>query len=70
MKKHLIAAAVATVVAAPAMAQNVTLSGLFDTGIIARDSGIPLAAAIPAPRVMLSPRVTSRSALRKTWAAD
>jgi len=39
MKKHLIAAAVATVVAAPAMAQNVTLSGLLDTGIVARDSG-------------------------------
>jgi predicted porin len=35
MKKHLIAAAVAAAVAAPAMAQNVTISGVFDTSVIA-----------------------------------
>lgn len=33
MKKHLIALAVAGVVSVPAMAQNVTISGLLDTGI-------------------------------------
>ncbi len=32
MKKHLIAAAVAAAVAAPAMAQNLTISGLLDSG--------------------------------------
>ncbi len=39
MKKHLIAAAVAAGVAAPAIAQNVTISGTFDGGIVVRDSG-------------------------------
>lgn len=34
MKKHLIAAAVAAAVAAPAMAQNVTISGTINAGII------------------------------------
>ena len=33
MKKHLIALAVAGVVSVPAMAQNVTISGILDTGI-------------------------------------
>jgi len=33
MKKHLIAAAVAAAIAAPAMAQNVTLYGNFDVGV-------------------------------------
>ncbi len=37
MKKHLIAAAVAAAVAAPAMAQNVTISGVFDTSVIANN---------------------------------
>jgi len=34
MKKHLIAAAVAAAVAVPAMAQNVSISGVFDVGAI------------------------------------
>ncbi|MBU3725831.1 MAG: porin, partial [Burkholderiaceae bacterium] len=38
MKKHLIAAAVAAAVAAPAMAQNVTLSGNIDMGVQSYDS--------------------------------
>jgi len=35
MKKHLIAAAVAAAVAAPAMAQNVTISGALDASVVA-----------------------------------
>jgi len=35
MKKHLIAAAVAAAVAAPAMAQNVTVSGALDASVVA-----------------------------------
>jgi len=37
MKKHLIAAAVAAAVAAPAMAQNVSISGVMDVGYQVRD---------------------------------
>jgi hypothetical protein len=33
MKKHLIALAVAGAVSVPAMAQNVSISGILDTGI-------------------------------------
>jgi predicted porin len=39
MKKHLIAAAVAAAIAAPAMAQNVTVKGVIDTGVGQLDSG-------------------------------
>lgn len=39
MKKHLIALAVAGAVAAPAMAQNVGIKGVIDTGVAALDSG-------------------------------
>lgn len=39
MKKHLIAAAVVAAVAAPAMAQNVTISGILDTGFSTAKSG-------------------------------
>jgi len=38
MKKHLIAAAVAAAVAAPAMAQNVTIGGYMEAGLIKRDN--------------------------------
>lgn len=39
MKKHLIAAAVAAAVAAPAMAQNVSISGVFDSAVSSIDKG-------------------------------
>jgi predicted porin len=39
MKKHLLAAAVVSAFAAPAMAQNVSVYGVIDTGIQAYDSG-------------------------------
>jgi predicted porin len=39
MKKHLIAAGVVAAFAAPAMAQNVSVYGILDTGIQAYDSG-------------------------------
>lgn len=39
MKKHLIAAAVVSAFAAPAMAQNVSVYGVIDTGIQAFDTG-------------------------------
>jgi predicted porin len=39
MKKHLIAAAVVSAFAAPAMAQNVSVYGVMDTGIQAFDTG-------------------------------
>ena len=38
MKKHLIAAAVAAAVAVPAMAQNVTIGGYMEAGLIQRDN--------------------------------
>jgi len=37
MKKHLIALAVASAISAPAIAQNVSISGLLETGYISRD---------------------------------
>ena len=39
MKKHLVAVAVSAAFTVPAFAQNVTISGLFDTGFVQRDSG-------------------------------
>jgi predicted porin len=39
MKKHLLAAAVATAIAAPAMAQNVSVYGIIDTAIQSYDAG-------------------------------
>lgn len=39
MKKHLLAVAVATAVAAPAFAQNVSMTGVFDAGFGAVDRG-------------------------------
>lgn len=39
MKKHLLAVAVASAVAAPAIAQNVTVYGVIDTGVQAYDTG-------------------------------
>jgi predicted porin len=46
MKKHLLAAAVATAIAAPAMAQNVSVYGVIDTGIQSYDSGAASAAQV------------------------
>ena len=40
MKKHLIAAAVAAAVSAPAMAQNVSVYGIIDAGIQSYDNGV------------------------------
>jgi predicted porin len=45
MKKHLLAAAIATAIAAPAMAQNVTISGNFDTFMGNTDTGATTAKA-------------------------
>lgn len=39
MKKHLLAAAVAAAVAVPAMAQNVSISGVFDSAVSSIDKG-------------------------------
>jgi len=44
MKKHLIAAAVAAAIAAPAMAQNVEIYGVLDAGVVSADLPIDSAA--------------------------
>ncbi len=46
MKKHLLAAAVATAIAAPAMAQNVSVYGVIDTGLQSYDSGAAASAQV------------------------
>jgi predicted porin len=66
MKKHLIAAAVAAAVAAPAMAQNVTISGVFDTTAISTSK---LETQAAAGGVVISDD-TSRTAEDGRWATS
>lgn len=45
MKKHLLAVAVATAIAAPAMAQNVTIGGTLDASVVSKTAAKPVTAA-------------------------
>lgn len=63
MKKHLIAAAVATAIAAPAMAQNVTLSGRIDGGYSSTESTATTGVKTTDTGVVFNTFTTSRFAL-------